>query len=52
MIALQAQALPAQALQPWITKAMPGRWWMQAAVWKSSCQMTQAIKPVWDPLQP
>ena len=30
----------------------PGRWWMQAAVWKSSCQMTQAIKPVWDPLQP
>ena len=52
IIALQAQALPAQALQPWITKAMPGRWWMQAAVWKSSCQMTQAIKPVWDPLQP
>ena len=52
MIALQAQALPAQALQPWITKAMPGRWWMQAAVWKSSCQMMQAIKPVWDPLQP
>ena len=44
MIALKAQALPAQALQPWITKAMPGRWWMQAAIWKSSCQMTQTIK--------
>ena len=43
---------PAQEGQPWIIKAMPGHWWRQAPVWKSSCQMTQPIKRVWDLLQP